>query len=194
MIHAFALEPQLVATWAKAAEFRFFEDKFGLGTPRVLLELPAFNKWRRAVIRAAEAADLEGLDTTRLTELLGIFDAHRHRRADTAYDGLLSWLENAEREYDRRKFAAILATSSPRGHEAVLLPEHLTSRQPRWTPTTGASPARTPEALAAALTAMLTHCRELHLVDPHFAPSEDRYRKVLTALVDVLDRVAARST
>jgi len=35
-------------------EFRFVHDKFGLGTPRALLELPAFSKWKRAVYAATD--------------------------------------------------------------------------------------------------------------------------------------------
>ncbi len=53
MIHAYALEPRLVASWGRREEFRFVHDKFGLGMPRAMLELPAFSKWKRAVYAAA---------------------------------------------------------------------------------------------------------------------------------------------
>jgi hypothetical protein len=91
VIHAFALEPQLVATWGRREAFRFIHDKFGLGTPRVLLELPAFSKWRRAVYSAAEALDLSQADMKRIEELFRLFAEHKHRRADSVYDGLRSW-------------------------------------------------------------------------------------------------------
>jgi hypothetical protein len=186
VIHAFALEPKLVATWGKREEFRFIHDKFGIGTPRVLLELPGFSKWKKAVYNAAAELALSQEDMKRIEELFRLFGEHKHRRADAVYDGLLTWLENAEREYARRSFAGILATQNPRNHDAVLVAGQLGSGSTRWAREVGASPSRTPEALALALSAMLTNCRQLHLVDPHFGPENPRHRKVLEALMGVL--------
>jgi hypothetical protein len=104
----------------------------------------------------------------------------------SVYDGLRTWLENAELEFDRRSFAAIIATQNPRSHRGVVLfgTSHIGTRSmdlPR-----GASPERTPEALTAALSAMLLNCKELHLVDPHFGPGNARHRKVLEAMMNLL--------
>lgn len=186
MIHAFALEPKVVASWGRSAEFRFVADKFGFGTPRALLELPGFNNWKRAVYKAATELELSQEDMLRLAELFRLFGEHKCRRVGAVYDGVLTWLQNAEREHDRRPFAAVIATENPRGHQAVLLGAQLDPRDARWNCTTGSVPPRTPEALAAALTAMLSNCRVLHLVDPHFGPENPRHRRVLEALLDVL--------
>jgi hypothetical protein len=186
VIHAFALEPRLVATWGRREEFRFVHDKFGLGTPRALLELPKFSRWKRAVYEAAQELALSQEDMKRIEELFRLFGEHRCGRVDAVYDGVLTWLETAEREYDRRHFSAILASENPRGHQAVLLGGHLDPTAARWVCPVGASPVRTPEALAAALSAMLLNCRAVHLVDPHFGPENARHRKVLEALMDVL--------
>ena len=186
MIHAFALEPKVVATWGKREEFRFIHDKFGLGTPRVLLELPAFNKWKRAVHDAATDLALSQEDMKRIEELFRLFSEHRHRRTDTNFDGLVTWLENAEAEYARLPFAGIIANQNPRTHQAVLVPEQLGTNNSRWICATGASPTRTSDALALALSPMLTSCRELHLIDPHFGSENVRHRQVLEALLRVL--------
>jgi hypothetical protein len=186
VIHAFALEPQLVATWGRREEFRFIHDKFGLGTPRVLLELPAFSKWKRKVYEAATELALSQEDTKRVEELFRLFSEHRHRRTDAAYDGLLSWLENAEREHARKQFTGILAARNPRNHAAVLLADQLGLGTPRWACKGDDSPLRTPEALAHALSAMLTSCQRIHLVDPHFGPENARHRRVLEALLKVV--------
>ncbi len=184
MIHAFALEPKLVATWARRQEFRFIHDKFGLGTPRVLLELPAFSKWKRAVYTAAIELPLSQEDMKRIEELFRLFGEHKYRRADSVYEGLITWLENAEREYDRKPFAGIVASANPRHHAGVLVEHQLGEGNPQWECKLGA--ARTPEALALTLSAMLTNCRQLHLVDPHFNPQKDRHRLVLEALMNVV--------
>jgi hypothetical protein len=186
VIHAYALEPRLVASWGKREEFRFIHDKFGLGTPRAMLELPSFSKWKRAVYAAASEFQLSQEDMKRIEELFRLLGEHKCRRNHAVYDGLLSWLENAEREYDRKPFAAILASMNPRAHRAVLVTDQLGPGEPRWACVTGASPARTAEAIATALSAMLENCRVLHLVDPHFGPENDRHRKVLEALMSVL--------
>lgn len=186
MIHAFALQPELVATWGRRSEYRFIHDKFGIGTPRAMLELPSFTKWKRAVYRAANDLDLSQEDLLRLAELFRVFSEHKCRRADAVYDGVLTWLENGEREYDRRPFAGILAIENPRAHEAVLLGDDLKMTDARWARSPGATAHRTPEGLATALTAMLVNCRVLHLVDPHFGPENARHRRVLEALMEVL--------
>lgn len=186
MIHVYALEPQLVASWAKREQFRFFYDKFGLGTPRAMLELPAFTNWKRAVFREAERLDLSEEDKKRLEELFRLLGEHRSRRRDSVYDGLLTWLENAEREHDRRPFAGILATANPRTHSAVLLGEQFDVQDRRWCYPVGVTPARDPEAIAQALVGMLVNCRKLHLVDPHFGPENSRHRKVLEAILRIL--------
>ena len=186
MIHAFALEPTLVATWGRRAEFRFIHDKFGLGTPRLLLELPAFSKWKKAVFQAANELALSQEDMKRIEELFRLFGEHKCRRADSVYDGLVAWLENAEREYGRKPFAGIVASANPRNYAAVLVGDQLGAGNPRWVCEAGICPARTPQALAVALSAMITNCRQLHLVDPHFGPENARHRSVLEELMNIV--------
>lgn len=187
MIHAFALEPKVVATWAKREEFRFIHDKFGVGTPRVLLELPAFTDWKDAVYSAASELELSDRDWKRLEYVFQIFSAHRCRRAASVNSDDLTWLENAEREHARRVFRAIVATENPRRNTAVVVVDDLGQPKAKlWACELGATPTRSPKELATALSAMLSNCRELHLVDPHFDPDKERYRKVLEALMDVL--------
>ena len=186
MIHAYALEPAVVASWGRREWFRFVHDKFGLGTARALLELPSFSKWKRAVYDAATKDQLSQEDMKRVEELFRLFADHRCRRTDAVYDGLLTWLENAEREYDRKPFAAIVATTNPRAHVAVIVGDTLGPTNVRWARPSGVTVARKPEALATALSAMLTNCRVLHLVDPHFGPENSRHRRVLEAFMSVL--------
>jgi len=151
-----------------------------------MLEFPVFKKWRRAVFGAATALQLSQEDMKRVEELFRILGERRCRRADSIYDGLRTWLENAEQEYDRRPFAAILATANPRGRSEVLQENQLVPSEPRWGCAVGANPARTPESLAGALSAMLVNCRSLHLIDPHFGPENPRHRRVLEAVIGVL--------
>lgn len=187
MIHAFAVEPELAATWGKREEFRYIVDKFGLGTPRVLLELPKFNAWRKAVFDAATRLDLSQQDQSRLTELIQRLGEHKHRRTDTAYNGLRPWLDNAEAEHARAAFAGILATQNPRNCSAVHVGAHLDQTTTAWEVPTGATVLRTAAAITDVLAPMLTNCHAVHLIDPHFGPENPRHQRVLTA-------IAARTT
>jgi hypothetical protein len=186
VIHAYALEPAVVASWGRREWFRFVHDKFGLGTARAMLELPSFSKWKRAVYDAATREHLSQEDMKRVEELFRLFAGHKCRRADAVYDGLWTWLENAEREYDRKPFAGIIATTNPRAHDAVITGDTLGPGSIRWARPSGVTVERRPEALAAALSAMLANCRVLHLVDPHFGPENSRHRRVLEAFMSVL--------
>jgi hypothetical protein len=186
VIHAYALDPPLVASWGKRDHFRFVHDKFGLGTPRVMLEVRSFSKWKRAVYDAATEAGLSQEDFKRIEELFRLLSENKCRRTDSVYDGLLSWLENAEREFDRKPFAAILASTNPRAHRAIIAGDALDTSDQRWGCPTGMTVERKPEVLAAALSAMLVNCRMLHLVDPHFGPENARHRRVLEALMGLL--------
>ncbi len=186
MIHAFAIAPEVVARWARSSEFRYFSDKFGIGTPRIFLEMPSFNKWRRRVVDAAAGMDLSDLERTYLEELLRTFSYNpRLRRLDgTTYDGHCEWLENAEREYNRRPFRGILATDNPRCHPSVFDPSALTAANELWMCATSASATRAPAEFAKVLSGMINNARCLHLVDPHFDPSRKTHTDVLRALLE----------
>ncbi len=187
MIHAFALEPQFVATWVIGEGFRFFRDKFGLGTPRVLLELPAFGEWKDAVWSAAAAHDPTVREWKRLEELFKLFSEHRCRRAESLYDAALTWLESAEKEHHRREFRAIVASENPRGHAAVVLGQDLGApKARRWDCDRSATPRRSAQAIAATLAPMLLNCRLLHLIDPYFGPERPESIRTLKAVVSAM--------
>jgi hypothetical protein len=187
VIHAFAIEPRVAASWSDRLELRFVRDKFGLGTPRVLLELPTFRKWKEAVYEAAVERDLKQEDWLRLEELFKLFSQHRCRRQDSLYDDVLGWLENAEREHDRQAFRAIVASENPRRRSEVVIANDIGSSKARlWACEAGSTPPRTPEGVAEALSAMLGNCKALHLVDPYFHPETARHRKMLEAILEVV--------
>ncbi|NOY92018.1 MAG: hypothetical protein GXP55_12545 [Deltaproteobacteria bacterium] len=200
MIHAYAIEPQVVVGWSEPRSYRFVWDKFGIGTPRVLLEFPVA-RWQDEVMTVAAREGLSELRWKRLDELLLVLRKGKVRRPGQAYDDAVSWLENAEVEHDRRRFlviphpfAAIVAMANPRGHSAVIAEANLgRANDPRWAVATAATPSREAHALASAVAAMLHNCTELHIVDPHFGPENRRHRVVLETLSQVAASSAGRS-
>ena len=80
----------------------------------------------------------------------------------------------------------MLATENPRGHRGVLVSDQLASTEARWDMRHRGMPERTPEALAAALSAMLVNCRVLHLVIHTSVLKMLGPRRVLEALMQLL--------
>lgn len=187
MIHAYAVEPEVAVSWTDRRAFRAICDRFGVGTPRAFLEFPKFSKWKRSVHQAAVAADLDEVDSMRLDELFQLFDQARVRRPGTTYDGERTWLENAEVEYSRHPFAAIIAMANPRSRSEVLLESAVgESTNQLWHRESAATPPRRADDLAKAVRAMLQNCRQLHLIDPHFNTGNPRHQRVLEAFMHVI--------
>ena len=110
MIHEYALEPELVATWTDPSDCRYFKESFGLGQGRVVSRYP--KRWKRLVWDAF--CGNNDLAQKRLEELLVHLSERMVRRSNIQWDAnSTSWLENAEREHERYPFHAILAQKQP---------------------------------------------------------------------------------
>jgi hypothetical protein len=179
MIHEFAVEPELAATWGRLAEFRHFVTAFGLGTPRVVSKYP--RHWKRLVWEASKPES--DLERKRLEELLARLSEAMVKRGG-AFDPKMSWLPNAMAEHSRIPFAGILARDG-NAEETVIGTEHLAS-SPAWTCPTGLACSRTSAAVAAALTPVLRVCRRVIFIDPHFGPENLRHRRPLQAFLRAL--------
>jgi hypothetical protein len=177
MIHAFALEPELVATWGNRSDYRYFIDKFGLGTPRVVLEYPRTHKWKNRVLRAAESVG--DMELQRVTALVGILSERMARfTPDQSLDGNLSWLENVERE----RISPIIARNNPRNNSNIIVGSAFGElAEPRWDLKQGMPVARKALEMAGAVSSLLPNCSEVILVDPHFGLENPRYRRPFEA-------------
>lgn len=187
MIYAYAIEPETVVAWTETQKFNFAFSNFGLGTARVLLELPSKEKWNELVDEAAAAEGLSPVQWTRLTELQAYLTERFARRRSAYYDEQVVWLENAESEYARRSFAAIVAKVNPRKHAHVIQNEYIGDRKdPRWVRPRAATPKREASELAGAVSAMLQNADYIHFVDKHFGPENLRHRKVMEAYFNAM--------
>lgn len=190
MIYEYAIEPELVVTWGKSrAEYGFFYDKFGLGTPRMMAEFPKFKNWRRQFKQAAAGAD-ETNELPRLTALFSLLQEKMVRREGYEYDGNQSWLENAEIEHTRQEFQAILAKTNPKSNKSILAPGTMDAvvTNALWGVKEQDSSPRQPTDMALCITAMLSNCSEAHFIDPHFEPGIWKWQKPLEAFLDVIVR------
>lgn len=189
MLHAYAIEPKVACTWGKIKDFRYFFNKFGLGTPRILYEIPKFSKWRSHVIKNFLKRDYSDIEKKNLEMLIQCFDKSRFKHPNLSYDGTIDWLENAEMEYDRFPFSGIIAEDNPRSHKAVIRNDSIGMEQDRrWDRPTGIVPKRNPEEFADALEGILLYCKEILLIDPHFGPENSRHKQMIEAFVNKISK------
>ena len=186
MIYEYALEPELVATWTERHDFRYFKENFGFDQGRIVARYP--KRWQRRVWEAFEGTD--DFARKRLDELLRHLSERMVQRCDTVWDAdLTSWLENAEREHERRAFHAILARTNPRNRADVLTQTHTDDGPARnWKVSRGREVARNADAMADSIGPLLRCSSIVIFVDPHFGPERARYRRPFEAFLDRMVR------
>ena len=181
MIHEYALEPELVASWHDRMHFRFFIEKFGFGTGRVVSRYP--KKWRRLVweaLRATYGTAVGEVERKRVEELLARLTTPEIRRLGCVWDDAHAWLENAEQENERRPFHAILSRDNPRRQPNVVLACDILAGSPEaWRAPSSIVVERTAASMAHAVAPMLRSAKRILLVDPHFRASRQRYQNSL---------------
>jgi hypothetical protein len=183
MIFEYAIEPSAVVAWGKnRSDYRFFFDKFGLGTSRMMAEFPKFKNWRRQFKKAALQADDHELQ--RITAIFQVVKEQLVRRKEGIYDGSLSWLENAEEEDKRAAFHAIIALENPRRSVRVLTSQELDNHV-LWQLDEQVFCPRIAAEMANLVKGLISNASELHFIDPHFGPENLRHRNPLRAFLEI---------
>lgn len=175
MVHEYALEPELVATWGNRPDYRYFIEQFGLGQPRIVSRYP--KPWKRLVWEAFRSDD--DFERTRMTELLARLSERMVQRRKYVWEPAHTWLENAHKEHDRFPFHAVLARANSTNHPSTLVAEGLGEATPLWATPRGMTIARTAGDMAAAVATMLRIAEIIIFVDPYFRPGRIESRRPL---------------
>jgi hypothetical protein len=183
MIHEYALEPELVATWGNRHDFRYFVEKFGFGQPRVVSRYP--KPWKRLVWEAFRSPD--DLDRTRMVELLQRIGEPMVHRRDYLWNAGRTWVENAQAEHRRAPFHAILARENPHHDTSILVASALEATTPLWAVPRGVTVMRRAADMATAVAAMLRIAEVIVFVDPYFGPDSLRHRRTLEAFLQAVN-------
>jgi hypothetical protein len=178
MFYEYALEPAVLSSWDRT---RFFLDAFGPSKGRFLAEYP--RHWKKRVIEELNCPAVERL---RIVERLQQLDKHAFSpRGDAPYDGLRSWIQNAEAEHQRRPFRAIISmTPSSRPH--VLDGAEVDDRHTLWRVATGQLVAREPGAFVKAVDLLLRKSKRVSLVDPYFRADQEDKARALVAFCEAI--------
>lgn len=182
MIHEYALEPELVATWGNRQVGRYFVEKFGLGQPRMVSRYP--KRWKGLVWDAFRSNN--DVEKKRIEELLARLSERIVQRRGYIWEPRSRWLDNAHTEHGRIPFRAILAKENPTDHGGTLVAERLDDSTPLWRVPRAVTVARSAVEMADAVAAMLRIAQTVVFVDPHFGPERARYRRPLEAFLRIL--------
>lgn len=185
MIYEYAIEPELAVDWGKdRSEYRYYVDKFGIGTSRIMSEFPGFKNWRKQFKQAAANADPDN-ELPRITAIFNLLAERRIQRIGYEYNGIIPWLENAEIENERQEFQAILSRVNPRKHVKVLKKGDVDTSA-FWKVDDQDFCPRKAKSMSEFITPLLANCSELHFIDPHFGAENPRFRKPLEAFINTL--------
>jgi hypothetical protein len=190
MIYEFALEPELVASWADRHAYKFFDGKFGPGSGRAASTFPN-ERWRHRVL-AAFNATFSGTEAEkqsaekRITALIESFVRDSTKRA--ARDADVGWCDLVAVEHERRPFhGGVLVRKTTAATSPWLVADDLDETPgSSWSPSRGTTP-RTAAALARALEPMLACASRVLFVDP-FMGSDSRFVRPLRAFLEALGR------
>ena len=193
MIHEYALEPEVVASWHDRDKFRFFIDQFGYGAGRVVGMYPSKTNWRKHVWAALDADfSPTDKDRTRMVEIVKKLIASKVQRVGSEWNGTLDWLTNAESEHLRKPFHAILARENPHDNETVMLEaDILEGEAAGWGTPHSTVVQRSAESMAECVAPMLRCATRVLFVDPYFRANKRRFREPLAAF---LRRVSPQAT
>ena len=184
MLFEYAVEPELVATWVEPRTGRYFIERFGIGSPRLISRFP--KRWKRRVWDAWQAVEKRnGRDVDRqrrrMETLIQHLSSAMVERRRAVWDAERSWMENAlDQEVP---FHAVLARHNPTGDPRVLVADELDESTAGWAAPHGRAVARRAETIADAVGGMLRIATDVIFVDPYFAPGRRDFVRVIAACV-----------
>ena len=185
MLHEYAVDPDLVVSWVDRGTGRYFIDKFGLGSPRVLSRYPR-SQWKKLVWRAWYKADGDCQDNKKRMEVLikKLWDEMVDRRSPE-WDSRRAWWENAVVEHKRLPFHAILARVNPTRDSAILVADELDESTRRWNPPRSIRVPRRADDIGQAVGGLLRTATDIVFVDPYFDPYSPGHVNVLAACLRI---------
>ena len=196
MLYVFAIDPDVLTTWDKC---RNALHLMGFQHGRAIAAYPSRRRWKALVRDACNANAARGTlgarDRARIIRSLNKSNSKFVSSAAT-YDATLRpveerWIRNATSvQSTEHAFHAILSTRNPGNHPDVVLEEDIEEWHPKLDVPREALVLREPQPVAAHIGTLVRNCGELHLIDPHFDPSQCRWRPVIAACIAVVGETA----
>ena len=176
LIKEFAIEPRVMATWQ---HFRELWEDFGAGQGRLISKYPVL--WKSKVDELARQFSTPVQAAAISSKIRR--DEHKFLVTGRTYSGTDGWLVNALSQMAAHPFHAVIAYENPAGATGVLLAGEFDKDEPPYKVVLEDFVPRKARDLAGCAGLLLEHCEELQFVDPHFDPSEPRFRNTFEAML-----------
>ncbi len=178
LIKEFAIEPRVMATWE---HFNSLWADFGAGQGRLISKYPVLWKSKvdelaRTLSKPVQAASISAKIRR---------DEHKFLVTGRTYSGTDSWLVNALSHMPTQPFHAVIASENPAGAKEVLVAGEFAKDELPYKVVPEDFVARKARDLAGCADLLLVHCEEIQFVDPHFNPSETRFRNTFEAMLEL---------
>lgn len=184
MIFEFALEPEVLS---KPEGIRYFLEQFDVHKGRLIADFP--KHWSRVVYKMW-AAQLKSVERMRYSLLLeSLSDKVLVGETERPYVSA-DWLTNAEAVQDsnRQPFRAIVSTTNPRSHSAVLVADEVNEAIPLWHVKRQDKIERKPAEFARVASPLILISKHILLIDPYFDPCNSTFQSSLRTMLAPLTR------
>ncbi len=183
MLHEYAVAPEVIATWVDRLEGRYFIDKFGIGSPRIISRYPR-KRWKKQVWNAWQARGPDSQrDRKRMEELIARLSHAMVQRLHATWEPGRSWTENAVEDHGRVPFYAILAADNALRNPSILVAGDVDDENRQWNLPRSQTIPRRSHHIADVMRDMLRAAADLLLIDPYFTPYRSDYLNVIGACV-----------
>ena len=185
MIFEYALDPTLLDNWK---DIRYFKDQCGAEKGRLISEYPS--KWERAVFEAIRLSNPGPVEKHRMKEAIrNIVKYKLFRRSRILWDDKLTWFDNARVEHERMNFHAIISKNCDDDESnCILAGDHVDDSKLLWKCSHSVTIERNASRMAREVAPVLLLSTQIIFIDPHFDPSERRFRNPLIEFLGVLSK------
>ena len=182
MLHEYAVDPALVATWVDRKDGRYFIKEFGPGSPRIIACYPG--RWKKQAWKAFDrSTNGNQIDRQRMVELVAKLSNRMVQRRNTEWRSELSWTHNAIEEHRRIPFHAILAADNPMRNPSILVAGDVDDENQQWNLPRSRTTPRRSHHIADLMRDMLRAAVDIVFIDPYFTPRRPQYVDVIGACV-----------
>lgn len=186
MLHAYAIEPDVLVTWDKC---RNTLNLMGFRHGRAIAAYPSRKRWKKLILQACERnPHCRDREFNRIHEKIReVEDKLVRAGTPDSYDGSITpreecWIRNAiDCQTKTGAFHAILSTRNPTNHRDVVLEEDVDESHEKFDVRREQPVLREPEALVTHIETLVVNSREILLIDPHLDLSKKRWRPVVAA-------------
>jgi hypothetical protein len=183
MIKEYAIDPELVAAWAKdRKDYKYFWESFEMDKGRFVTQLP--KDWDRRAHKSL--GRVEDQSQGRLIEIINRLKEVQIKRTRTKdYPG--KWHENALVENERFPFHAILVKEN-KGRHPKLHGNHTLGElnEDIWQVETGKIINRDAKDMSDAVRSMLLLCKWVKFVDPYLCSCSSNYKASMKSFFEII--------